>query len=104
MAVKDEMALRTGSESSRARARLGPVRDALATDFSRGRGAQGHVHTSGLENFWSLLKRCLKGTYVNVEPFHPFRYLDKQAFRFNERKHNDQGRFEKAISGMIGIR
>jgi transposase-like protein len=65
--------------------------------------AQGHVHTNGLENFWSLLKRCLKGTYVNVEPFHLFRYLDEQAFRFNE-KDNDQGRFEKAISGIISRR
>jgi ISXO2-like transposase domain len=66
--------------------------------------AQGHVRTNGLEDFWSLLKRCLKGTYVNVQPFHLFRYLDEQAFRFNERKDNDQGRFEKAISGIIGKR
>src|SRR6266550_5544367 len=48
--------------------------------------AKGHVHTNGLENFWSLLKRGIKGTYVSVEPFHLFRYLDEQAFRFNERK------------------
>lgn len=54
---------------------------------------RGHVHTNGMENFWSLLKRALKGTYVSVEPFHLFRYLDEQAFRFNERKDNDQGRF-----------
>jgi transposase-like protein len=47
--------------------------------------AKGHVHTNGLENFWSLLKRGIKGTYVSVEPFHLFRYLDEQAFRFNER-------------------
>ena len=44
---------------------------------------RGQVHTNGLENFWSLLKRSLKGTYVSVEPFHLFRYLDKQVFRFN---------------------
>jgi len=44
---------------------------------------KGNVHTNGLENFWSLLKRCIKGTYVSVEPFHLFRYLDEQAFRFN---------------------
>ena len=43
--------------------------------------AKGQVHTNGLENFWSLLKRALKGTYVNVEPFHLFRYCDEQAFR-----------------------
>jgi transposase-like protein len=63
---------------------------------------RGHVHTNGLENFWSLLKRSIKGTYVSVEPFHLFRYLDEQAFRFNERKDNDQGRFIKAISGVFG--
>jgi transposase-like protein len=64
--------------------------------------AKGHVHTNGLENFWSLLKRGIKGTYVSVEPFHLFRYLDEQAFRFNERKDNDAGRFVKAVSGVIG--
>src|SRR5205823_10765965 len=64
--------------------------------------AQGKVHTNGLENFWSLLKRALKGTYVNVEPFHLFRYTDEQAFRFNERKDDDQGRFLLALRGMLG--
>ena len=64
--------------------------------------AKGKVHTNGLENFWSLLKRGIKGTYVSVEPFHLFRYLDEQSFRFNERKDTDQGRFIKAIGGMVG--
>jgi transposase-like protein len=66
--------------------------------------AKGHVHTNGLENFWSLLKRALKGTYVSVEPFHLFRYLDEQAFRFNERKNEDgdRGRFVLAMQGIIG--
>jgi transposase-like protein len=64
--------------------------------------AKGKVHTNGLENFWSLLKRTIKGTYVNVEPFHLFRYLDEQSFRFNERADNDQGRFIKAIKGIVG--
>ncbi len=63
---------------------------------------KGHVHTNGLENFWSLLKRGIKGTYVNVEPFHLFRYLDEQAFRFNERKDNDAGRFVKVVAGIVG--
>jgi hypothetical protein len=49
----------------------------------------GQVHTNGLENFWSLLKRGLSGTYVAVEPFHLFRYVDERAFRFNNRKHED---------------
>lgn len=64
--------------------------------------AKGHVHTNGLENFWCLLKRTIKGTYVNVEPFHLFRYLDEQAFRFNERKATDSERFLKAIPAIIG--
>ena len=66
--------------------------------------AKGRVHTNGLENFWSLLKRGLGGTYVSVEPFHFFRYLDEQAFRFNERKDNDKGRFLKAIASFAGKR
>jgi transposase-like protein len=52
----------------------------------------GQVHTNGLENFWSLLKRAIKGTYVSIEPFHLFRYLDEQAFRFNNRKSSDASR------------
>lgn len=68
--------------------------------------ARGHVHTTGMENFWSLLKRTIKGTYVSVEPFHLFRYLDEQAFRFNERKDEDgdMGRFFKVMAGIVGKR
>jgi transposase-like protein len=68
--------------------------------------ANGHVHTNGLENFWSLLKRSLRGTYVSVEPFHLFRYLDEQAFRFNERKHEDgdKGRFMMTLKRIVGKR
>jgi transposase-like protein len=68
--------------------------------------AKGHVHTNGMENFWALLKRAIKGTYVSVEPFHLFRYLDEQAFLFNELKDKDgdKGRFLKAIAGIIGKR
>ncbi len=65
---------------------------------------KGAVHTNGLENFWSLLKRTIRGTYVSVEPFHLFRYLDEQAFRFNERKNTDAGRFLIGIVGVIGRR
>ena len=65
----------------------------------------GQVHTNGLENYWSLLKRALKGTYVSVEPFHLFRYLDEQAFRFNNRRDlTDADRFSLAISGIVGRR
>jgi hypothetical protein len=64
----------------------------------------GQVHTNGLENFWSLLKRAIRGTYVSIEPFHLFRYLDEQAFRFNERADNDSGRFGNAIKSVVGRR
>ena len=66
--------------------------------------AEGKVHTNGLENFWSLLKRSLKGTYVSVEPYHLFRYLDEQAFRFNERDGQDADRFNKALVAVAGWR
>ncbi len=65
---------------------------------------KGNVHTNGLENFWSLLKRAIKGTYVSVEPFHLFRYLDEEAFRFNERKDNDSERFMDTLSMVTGKR
>lgn len=65
----------------------------------------GQVHTNGLENFWSLLKRGISGTYVSVEPFHLFRYLDEQSFRYNNRKDlNDGQRFELAMNQVMGKR
>jgi hypothetical protein len=63
-----------------------------------------HVHTNGIENFWSLLKRTIKGTYVSVEPFHLSRYLDEQTYRFNERDDTDAGRFRKVLSSVAGKR
>lgn len=65
---------------------------------------RGNVHTNGIENFWSLLKRGLNGTYISVEPFHLFRYLDEQSFRFNNRKQNDAYRFDLAVSQIVGKR
>lgn len=70
---------------------------------------RGDVHTNGIENFWSLLKRGLKGTYVAVEPFHLSRYIDEQAFRYNNRatKYNpltDADRFALAVSQIVGKR
>lgn len=65
---------------------------------------RGEVHTNGLENFWSLFKRGLNGTYVSVEPFHLFRYLDEQAYRYNHRKMTDAERFSIAVSGIVGKR
>ncbi|MGB8060845.1 MAG: IS1595 family transposase [Candidatus Sulfotelmatobacter sp.] len=69
----------------------------------------GQVHTNGLENFWSLLKRGIAGTYVSVEPFHLFRYLDEQVFRYNNRgnrenKVTDSDRFDMIVRKIIGKR
>jgi transposase-like protein len=65
----------------------------------------GRVHTNTLENFWSLVKRGLHGTYVSVDPFHLFRYLDEQMFRFNNRKDlNDGQRFKLAMSQVLNKR
>jgi transposase-like protein len=66
--------------------------------------AKGRVHTNGLENFWSLLKRMIKGTYVHVAPFHLFRYLDEESTRFNERHGNDAQRFLDVLSRVAGRR
>jgi hypothetical protein len=60
----------------------------------------GTVHTNRLENYWSLLKRAIKGTYVSVEPFHLFRYLDEQAFRYNERELSDYERFRLVLGSV----
>ena len=73
------------------------------------RYVHGKVHTNGLENFWSLLKRGLKGTYISVEPFHLFRYLDEQTWRYNNRATednpmNDGDRFQLALSQIAGKR
>jgi hypothetical protein len=71
---------------------------------------QGNVHTNTIENFWSLLKRGLNGTYISVEPFHLFRYVDEQAFRYNNRKDRDgevicdAERFSIAVSQIVGRR
>ena len=64
----------------------------------------GKIHTNGLENFWSLLKRSIKGTYVSVDPFHLFRYLDEQSFRFNTRKEKDAFRFDKLVMAIVNKR
>jgi transposase-like protein len=69
----------------------------------------GRIHTNGMENFWSLLKRGINGTYVSVEPFHLFRYLDEQAFRYNNRATkknpmNDSDRFSVVLSQVAGKR
>ena len=67
--------------------------------------AHGNVHTNTMENFWSLVKRQLQGTYISVEPYHLFRYVDEQAFRFNNRKDTDDyGRFKMVLTQLVGKR
>src|SRR5207248_96503 len=66
--------------------------------------AEGQVHINGMENFWALLKRGIRGTYISVEPFHLFRYLDEQVFRFNSRKAKDGTRFVDVVRQIIGKR
>jgi transposase-like protein len=85
--------------------------EGLATDYAHQvidhavKYVDGRVHTNGLENFWSLLKRGISGTYVSVEPFHLFRYLDEQTFRYNNRKDlNDGQRFALAMTQVAGKR
>lgn len=68
------------------------------------RYVDGKVHTNGMENFWSLLKRMIHGTYIHLAPFHLFRYLDEEAFRFNERLGNDGARFLRVLGGIVGRR
>lgn len=65
---------------------------------------RGRIHTNGIENFWSLLKRAIKGTYISVEPFHLFRYLDEESYRCNTRKTNDAQRFRGVMEGIAGKR
>lgn len=90
--------------------------EGLANDYAHqvidhaAKYVDGRVHTNGLENFWSLLKRGISGTYVSVEPFHLHRYLDEQMFRFNNRKDangkqlSDSYRFQLALSQLAGKR
>jgi transposase-like protein len=64
----------------------------------------GQVHTNYMENFWALLKRGLHGTYISVEPFHLFRYLDERVFTFNMRELDDYGRFSTVLGAVTGRR
>lgn len=70
-----------------------------AVEYVRGR-----IHTNSMENFWSLLKRTVKGTYVCPSPWHLYRYCEEQAFRFNTRKDTDGGRFDAVLSQVTGKR
>ena len=63
-----------------------------------------NVHTNSIENFWSLLKRTIKGTYISVSPAHLQKYVEEQMFRYNEREGNDQMRFVSMIQMISGKR
>ena len=84
--------------------------DGLDTDFAHQvvdhaiEYVNGNIHTNGLENFWSLLKRALRGTYVSVEPYHLHRYLGEQVARFNDRKLTDAERFTTVMRQIVGKR
>lgn len=65
---------------------------------------RGNVHTNGMESYWSLLKRTIRGTYISVDPWHLYRYCEEQAFRFNVRKMNDGERFETLAQQVTGRR
>lgn len=84
--------------------------DGLAQEYAHGvvdhavQYVDGKIYTNGLENFWSLLKRSINGTYVSVEPYHLFRYLDEQTFRFNNRDLTDGERFCEVLKQIVGRR
>lgn len=65
---------------------------------------RGNVHTNSIENFWSLLKRTIKGTYISVAPEHLQKYIEEQSFRYNEREGNDKDRFLEALNSISGKR
>jgi transposase-like protein len=73
-----------------------------SVNHSKGQYVDGNAHTNTIENYWSLVKRMIKGTYVSVAPFHLDRYLQEQGYRFNMRKGNDSSRFIQAASQIFG--
>jgi transposase-like protein len=78
--------------------------DHKTVNHSRGEYVNGSAHTNSIENYWSLVKRMIKGTYVHVEPYHLDRYLDEQGLRYDLRKCDEQSRFAEAVTGGIGKR
>ena len=73
-------------------------------DHQAGAWVRGAAHTNGLENFWSCLKRGIKGTYISIDPFHVFRYVAEQTFRFNVRQHSEVDRFRAVARAIVGKR
>jgi len=83
---------------------MGYVYDHATVNHSKEEYVRGEAHTNTIENYWSLVKRALKGTYIHIEPFHLDRYLQEQGFRYDNRKDNDSGRFVAAASLLFGKR
>lgn len=88
-----------------------PSYDGLGGEYYRdtvnhadGQYKKGDTHTNNIENFWSLFKRCVKGTHIQLSPFHLDRYLDEECYRYNMRKSNDAVRFDVAMSRVLGRR
>jgi ISXO2-like transposase domain len=75
-----------------------------AVDHGAGQWVDGRAHTNGLENFWSCLKRGIKGTYISIDPFHVFRYVAEQTFRFNIRQETETNRFAAVARAIVGKR
>lgn len=73
-------------------------------DHKLGQYVDGIIHTNGIENFWALLKRSIKGTYISVATEHVLRYVDERVFAFNNCKDTDFGRFQLALDGIVGQR
>ncbi len=92
------------TDSYRSYSSLSIAFDHAAVDHKSGEYVRGEAHTNTIENFWSLLKRALHGTYIAVEPFHLFRYVDERAFSYNERHRDDQGRFLAVLAMVSGRR
>jgi transposase-like protein len=99
--VADDSAIYT--DALRSYSGLEPDYDHATIDHAE-KYVEGRVHTNGIENFWALLKRGLKGTYVQVDPAHLFRYVDERVFTFNERDKNDLGRFVTVLAAVSGRR
>lgn len=92
------------TDESRVYDNLGDGYRHATVNHSEGQYVDGPAHTQNIDNFWSLFKRCLKGTHVSVEPEHLQRYVDEEAYRYNERKGKDAGRFTAATGRVDGKR
>lgn len=92
------------TDSNPGYSQLGQDYQHQAVDHSKDEYVVGEAHVNGAENYWSLFKRCIKGTYVSVDRAHLFRYLEEESFRYNELDKNDKGRFVEVVGAVVGKR